>query len=65
MLIEDKNCPTEDAIETVRRRFRVEKEIDRILTRKMRQRSSGPYSPVNLTAKRDRVSYKKQLRWGF
>jgi aminoglycoside phosphotransferase (APT) family kinase protein len=48
MLIDDKNCPTENAIETVRRRFRVEKEIDRILTRKMRQRSSGPYSPVNL-----------------
>src|SRR5262249_2698245 len=48
MLIDDKNCPTQDAIETVRRRLRVEKEIDRILTRKMRQRSTGPYSPVSL-----------------
>jgi hypothetical protein len=48
MLIADKDCPTEDAIETVRRQLRVEKEIDRLLTRKMRQRSSGPYLPLNL-----------------
>lgn len=48
MLNIDKNRPTEEFTESVRRRFPVEKEIDRILTRKMRQRSNGPYSPVTL-----------------
>ncbi|MGV8075001.1 MAG: phosphotransferase family protein [Syntrophobacteraceae bacterium] len=44
----DKNCPTEEMIAAIRRRFPVEKEIDRILTRKMRQRVGGPYSPLSL-----------------
>lgn len=48
MLSVDKNRPTEEFIEAIRRRFPVEKETDRILTRKMRQRSSGPYLPVTL-----------------
>ncbi len=38
--------PTEDFIQSIRRRFPVEREIDRILTRKMRLRSGPGYSPI-------------------
>lgn len=48
MLNWDKNHPSDEIIESIRRRFPVERDVDRILTRKMRQRSNGPYSPVSL-----------------
>lgn len=44
----DKNNQTEEFIETIRRRFPVEKEVDRVLTRKMRQRNGPSYTPVTL-----------------
>ncbi|MDX9789104.1 MAG: phosphotransferase family protein [Desulfobacterales bacterium] len=47
MLNLDKNHPTDATIEAIRRRFPVEAEVDRILTRKMRQRSSGHYATVH------------------
>lgn len=48
MLNFDKNCPTEETIAAIRRRFPVEAEIDRVLTRKMRRRPGVPFSPVTL-----------------
>lgn len=44
----DKVRPTLEWIEQLRRRFPCEREIDRILTRKLQRRSSPPYSPVRL-----------------
>ncbi|MFA7415745.1 MAG: phosphotransferase family protein [Rhizobium sp.] len=44
----DKNRPTQEWIEHLRRRFPVEKEIDRILTRKMTRRAGPGYSSVSL-----------------
>ncbi len=41
-------APTEDFIQSIRQRFPVEREIDRILTRKMRNRSGPGYSPIAL-----------------
>lgn len=44
----DKNHPTPDWIETLRLRYPCEREMDRILTRKMQLRSGPAYSPVTL-----------------
>ncbi|MDX9789100.1 MAG: phosphotransferase family protein [Desulfobacterales bacterium] len=48
MLNADKNNPSDEVIEAIRQRFPVEAEIDRILSRKMRQRPGVPYLPVSL-----------------
>ncbi len=44
----DKNRPTHEWIESLRRRFPCEKEVDRVLTRKLQRRAGPPYSPVSL-----------------
>jgi aminoglycoside phosphotransferase (APT) family kinase protein len=44
----DKDRPSADWIEQLRRRFPCEREIDRILTRKMQLRAGPGYSPVPL-----------------
>jgi aminoglycoside phosphotransferase (APT) family kinase protein len=43
-----RQTPTPDFISGIRRRFPVEQEIDRILTRKMERRGNPGYSPVSL-----------------
>lgn len=48
MLTIDKNRPTEAWIAELRSRYPCETEIDRILTRKLRQRSGPGYEPVSL-----------------
>ena len=48
MIAIDKNNPTAAWIEDMRRRFPCEREIDRILTRKLRLRSGPPFAPVSL-----------------
>ena len=44
----DKNRPTPELIEELRKRFPCETEIDRVLTRKMKRRAGPPYTPVTL-----------------
>lgn len=44
----DKNAPPEEWIEVLRKRFPVEREVDRILTRKMKKRAGPGYSPLQL-----------------
>lgn len=44
----DKNVPSADLIEALRRRFSTENEIDRILTRKMQRRAGPGYAPIPL-----------------
>lgn len=44
----DKNNPSPEMIGEIRRRFPVEEECDRVLTRKMERRSGPGYSPVGL-----------------
>ncbi|PKO89843.1 MAG: phosphotransferase family protein [Betaproteobacteria bacterium HGW-Betaproteobacteria-12] len=44
----DKDRPTHDWIEQLRRRFPCEREIDRVLTRKLQRRAGPPYAPVSL-----------------
>jgi aminoglycoside phosphotransferase (APT) family kinase protein len=44
----DKNRPSQAWIDSLRARFPCEKEIDRILTRKMQRRAGPPYAPVSL-----------------
>lgn len=44
----DKNKPSTDWIETLRRRFPCEREIDRVLTRKMQRRAGAGYVPQSL-----------------
>ncbi|MCK9285354.1 MAG: phosphotransferase family protein [Rhodocyclaceae bacterium] len=44
----DKNRPTDEWIEEIRKRYPCEAEIDRVLTRKMRRRAGPPYTPVSL-----------------
>jgi hypothetical protein len=44
----DKNRPTPEWIEHLRKRYTCETEIDRVLTRKMQRRAGPPYSPVTL-----------------
>lgn len=43
-----RQCPDESFIEDIRKRYPTEKEIDRILTRKMYRRSGPAYEPVSL-----------------
>ena len=45
----DKNHPTHEWIAQLRERFPCEKEIDRVLTRKLQRRAGPPYSPLALT----------------
>lgn len=49
----DKNNPTTEWIEELRGRFPIERECDRILTRKMQRRSGPGYSPVSLETLRN------------
>ena len=44
----DKNHPTPEWIQQLRKRFPCETEIDRVLTRKMQRRAGPAYSPVSL-----------------
>jgi len=44
----DKNRPTHEWIESLRKRFPCEAEIDRVLTRKMMRRAGPGYTPVTL-----------------
>ncbi len=44
----DKNNPSPAWIQSIRKRYRVEKELDRVLTRKMERRGGPGYSPVPL-----------------
>lgn len=44
----DKNNPSPEWIQSIRKRYRVEKELDRVLTRKMERRGGPGYSPVAL-----------------
>ncbi|MGQ0620678.1 MAG: phosphotransferase family protein [Panacagrimonas sp.] len=46
----DKNHPSAEWIAALRRRFPTEREIDRVLTRKMERRAGPGYSPVPLEA---------------
>jgi aminoglycoside phosphotransferase (APT) family kinase protein len=46
----DKDHPSAEWIAALRRRFETEKEIDRVLTRKLQQRSGSGYSPQSLEA---------------
>lgn len=48
MSVVDKNDPTPEWIAELRRRFPCEKEIDRVLTRKLMRRSGPGYSPIRL-----------------
>lgn len=48
MLIVDKNNPSPEWIESLRRRFPCEREMDRVFTRKLQRRSGPSYSPVSL-----------------
>jgi aminoglycoside phosphotransferase (APT) family kinase protein len=50
MIIIDKNNPSPEWIEILRKRFPVEKEMDRVFTRKLLFRSGPHYSPVSLEA---------------
>lgn len=48
MKVIDKDRPSPEWIADLRKRFPVEREIDRVLTRKMQLRAGPPYSPVPL-----------------
>ncbi|MDX9786241.1 MAG: phosphotransferase family protein [Desulfobacterales bacterium] len=48
MIKVDKNNPSKEFIETIRRRFPIESEIDRILTSKMNRRPGKMFSPLTL-----------------
>lgn len=48
MLIVDKNNPSPEWIESVRKRFPIEKEMDRVFTRKLQRRAGPGYAPVSL-----------------
>jgi len=48
MQIIDKNNPTEAWIASLRRRFPVEREMDRVFTRKLQRRNGPAYTPVSL-----------------
>lgn len=48
MMVTDKNHPSDAWIASLHSRFPCEAEIDRILTRKLRNRSGPPYEPVPL-----------------
>ena len=46
----DKNKPSAEWIAALRRRFPCEREVDRVLTRKMERRAGPGYSPVSLAS---------------
>ena len=48
MTIIDKNNPSPEWIESLRKRFPCEKEMDRVLTRKLMRRAGAGYVPVSL-----------------
>lgn len=48
MAVVDKNRPTHEWIEHLRKRYPCEKEIDRVLTRKLQRRAGPPYTPLSL-----------------
>jgi aminoglycoside phosphotransferase (APT) family kinase protein len=48
MTLIDKNNPSPEWIESLRKRFPTEKEMDRVLTRKLQRRAGPGYSPVSL-----------------
>ena len=45
---DQRQTPTSSFIADIRRRFPVEREIDRVLTRKMERRSGPGYQPIPL-----------------
>lgn len=45
----DRNNPSAEFIDSLRQRYPVEREIDRVLTSKMQRRSTSRYSPVSLS----------------
>lgn len=45
----DRNNPSAEFIESLRQRYPVEREIDRVLTGKMQRRATSRYSPVSLS----------------
>ena len=49
----DKNHPSAAWIQSLRQRFRVEAEMDRVLTRKLERRAGPPYKPVSLATMRE------------
>jgi len=49
VLVVDKNRPSPEWIAELRKRYPCEREIDRILTRKLTRRAGPPYTPVPLT----------------
>lgn len=67
MSILDKNHPTHEWIEQLRKRFPCEKEIDRVLTRKLQRRAGPPYSPVSLETlvKGTEALLRSELKEGF
>lgn len=48
MHVIDKNAPSQEWIASLRKRYPTEREIDRILTRKMQRRAGPGYSPLPL-----------------
>lgn len=48
MLIVDKNNPSPEWIESMQQRFPIEKEMNRVFTRKLQRRAGAGYSPVSL-----------------
>ncbi len=48
MAVVDKNRPSPEWIEHLRKRYPCEQEIDRVLTRKLERRAGPPYAPVTL-----------------
>ena len=48
MAVVDKNRPSPEWIEHLRKRYPCEQEIDRVLTRKLERRAGPPYAPVSL-----------------
>lgn len=48
MPIVDKNNPSPEWIEDLRKRFHCESEMDRVFTRKLQRRSGPAYSPISL-----------------
>lgn len=47
-MLDSRQEPTADFIANMQQKFPVEPEIDRVLTRKMKNRAGAPYSPVSL-----------------
>lgn len=67
MTLVDKDRPSRQWIEQIRRRFPCEREIDRVLTRKLEQRAGPPFTPPSLESLRDGTQrlLRSQLRTPF